>query len=103
MSTLGYPSLSPRARGRTAGATRKPGPEAASTGLPSGVECLESGASPGIELIDFVRGLRVGQFGVKRNRHQRLLAVLSFWGGLLASLPLGLSPRLPCFWVSPSL
>jgi hypothetical protein len=33
VSTLGYPNLSPHARGRTAGGTRKRGPEADNIGL----------------------------------------------------------------------
>lgn len=59
-------------------------------GCSGGPGCLESRASPGIEPIDLARGLRVGQFGVKQNRHLCLLAVLCFWVGLLASLSLGL-------------
>lgn len=58
-------------------------------GCSGGPECLESGASPGIEPIDFVRGLTVGQFGVKRNRLLCPLAVLCFWSVFW----------FPCLWV----
>lgn len=45
-------------------------------GCSGGPGCLESRASPGIEPIDLARGLRVGQFGVKQNRHLCLLALM---------------------------
>lgn len=90
MSKLGYPSLFPHARGRTAGGTRKRGPGADCTGL------FRWTGVPRVWGIAWDRTHRLcpqlegGIVCVERNRHLCPLAVLCFWIGLLASLPLGL-------------